>query len=328
MPLILNSEDVHQACDMAQIIKSVEDGINEQAQGFVEVPMRQNLTTSNGFFRVMPCVMTRAGKMGIKVFNGSVESGVRYIIMIYDEKTGELLSMMDAAYLTGVRTGATTGVATKYQSRQDSSRVGVIGSGLEAKTNLEAITHVREIKSVNVFSPTKMNRELFARESSERYRFPVHAVNDPKEAVSGADIVVVATNTTGHADNIAYYGDWMEPGQHINSIGATGGHLREIDPLTFGNANRILVDSYAQVKEESGDSAAALAYGTWDESKFVEMPALFKGVTCRDDDNQITLFKSVGTGVQDIMAAFAVYEQAKQLELGVLVEDFMEHKIF
>ena len=139
MPLILGPEAVRAATNMRQMIDLIEAGILEQAHGQVEVPPRLNLPTSNGFFRVMPAVLRGRGLMGFKIFNGSVEHGVRYLIGIYDERSGELLALMDAAYLTGARTGATTGVATRYQARANSTRVGVIGSGLEARTNLSAV---------------------------------------------------------------------------------------------------------------------------------------------------------------------------------------------
>ena len=328
MPLILGPEDVKRATNMGQMIDVIEAGIREQAAGNVSMPPRQNLPTSNGFFRVMPAVMQDSGKMGIKIFNGSVEHGVRYIIMIYDEKGGELLCMMDAAYLTGARTGATTGIATRYQARENSKTVGIIGSGLEARTNFEAVCAVRNIESAAVFSPNPKNRERYASEVSDRTGVAIHAATSAEEAVRGTDIVVVATNTTGHNDSIAYYGEWMEKGQHVNSIGATGGHLREIDPQAFANADRILMDTYVGVKEESGDSFAAIEAGTWDDGKIIELPQVLDGMAARDSELQKTLFKSVGSAVQDVMAGFAVYDQARQLGIGTEIDDFLEHKIF
>lgn len=328
MPLILGPADVKRATNMGQMIDVIEAGIREQAAGNVSMPPRQNLATSNGFFRVMPAVMQDGSKMGIKIFNGSVEHGVRYIILIYDEKGGELLCMMDAAYLTGARTGATTGIATRYQARENSTTVGIIGSGLEARTNFAAVCAVRKIKSAKVFSPNPINRERFAKEMSEQLGIPVQPADSAEAAVRSSDIVVVATNTTGHSDNIAYHGEWMERGQHVNSIGATGGHLREIDPQAFANADRILMDTIIGVKEESGDSFAAIDAGTWDDGKIIELPQVLDGTAARESDEQTTLFKSVGSAVQDVMAGFAVYEQARKLGLGTDIDDFLEHKIF
>ncbi len=328
MPLILGPRDVQRASSMRMLIDAIESGIREQALGNVVMPVRQNLPTSNGFFRIMPCVMRDGGRMGIKIFNGSVVHGVRYVILIYDEKSGELLCLMDAAYLTGARTGATTGIATRYQARSDAHTVGIIGSGLEARTNFEAVCAVRDITSARVYSPTPVNRERFAEEMSTRLGVGVEPAASAQAAVTGCDIVVVATNTSAHADAIAYQGAWMERGQHINSIGATGGQLREIDPACFARADRILVDSLDQVRGESGDSFAAIAVGAWNESRMLELPDALNGVPARTTDSEITLFKSVGTAVQDIMAGFAVYAEAQRLGLGVVTPEFMEHKLF
>jgi len=326
MPLILGPDEVRRATDMRQMIDVIETGIREQAAGRVVMPARQNLPTSNGFFRVMPCVMRDGGRMGIKIFNGSVEHGVRYIILIYDERSGELLCLMDAAWLTGARTGATTGVATRHQARADARSVGVIGSGLEARTNLAAVCAVCAIERARVFSPNPERRQAFAAEMAATLGIAIEVAATPEAAVRDADIVVVATNTTGKGDLIAYRG---AAGQHINSIGATGGQLREIDPACFARADRIQVDSLEQVRGESGDAFAALEAGAWDEGKMVEMPEVIAGVgSVRESAAQITLFKSVGTAVQDVMAGFAVYEQARRLGIGQEVPEFLEHKLF
>jgi ornithine cyclodeaminase/alanine dehydrogenase len=314
---------------MRRMVDVIEAGIREQAAGRVVMPVRQNLVTSTGFFRVMPCVMRDGGRMGIKIFNGSVEHGVRYIVLIYDERGGELLCLMDAAWLTGARTGATTGVATRYQARKDARTVGVIGSGLEARTNFAAVCAVRTIEHARVYSPNPERRARFAVEMGAAHGVTIEPVSSPEAAVAGVDIVVVATNTTGHGDLIAYRGAWLEPGQHVNSIGATGGLLREIDPDCFARAACIQVDSLEQVRGESGDATAAIAAGAWEESKMVEMPTVVAGTApARTADDQITLFKSVGTAVQDVMAGFAVYEQARRLGIGQEVPEFLEHKRF
>ncbi len=328
MTLILGPEDVAVCTAMDVMIEAVEAGVREEASGAAVVPPRANLPTSNGFFRVMPAVMRESGVMGFKVFNGSIEHGVRYIIAIYDEPRGALLALMDAAYLTGARTGATTGVATKYLARQDSRSVGLIGSGLEGRTNLAAVCAVRPIERVRVFSPTPANRERFAREMGKELGVEILPCATPEEAVRGTDIVVVATNTTGHGDLIAYRGAWMEPGQHVNSIGSTGGPLREIDPETFRRAQRIGMDSIAQVEAESGDAIAALSEHAYDAARVVELKDLVAaGRIDRGAEDAITLFKSVGSAVQDVMAGWAVYREAQRLGRGAEI-DFLELKQF
>ena len=329
MPLILNPDAVLAATNMRRMVDLIDEGIREQAAGLVEVPPRMNLPTSNGFFRVMPAVMRGRGLMGFKIFNGSVQHGVRYLIGIYDERGGELLALMDAAWLTGARTGATTGVATRYQAREDSRSVGVIGSGLEARTNLEAVCAVRQISSARVFSPTPANRERFATEMSAKLHIEIEAAESPELAVREADIVVIGTNTTRHNNAFAYHGAWMEPGQHVNSIGSTGGQLREIDPETFRRPDRVVVDSLHQVEEECGDVLEAMSRQMWQRIKVNELTDLVTGaVPGRVEASEITLFKSVGTGLQDVVAGFAIYEEARRLGLGVQIDDFLEHKRF
>lgn len=327
MTLILGPKDVAACTAMGAMVDAIEAGIREEAAGGAVYPPRMNLPTANGFFRVMPAVMRESGVMGFKVFNGSVEHGVRYIIGLYDAESGALLSLMDAAYLTAARTGATTGVATRYLAPTDAPRVGVIGSGLEGRTNLAAVCTVRAVERVKVFSPTPGNRERFAVEMADELGVTIDAVASPEDAVGDTDIVIVATNTTGHADLIAYRGEWMEAGQHVNSIGSTGGQLREIDPETFRRAHRIAMDSKAQVEDESGDAVAALAENAYPAARVVELKELVDGLTPARAADEITLFKSVGTAIQDVMAGYAVYQEALRQERGHEV-DFLEHKRF
>lgn len=328
MTLLLGPDDVFACTAMDAMIDAVEAGLRDEAVGEAVFPPRQNLATPNGFFRVMPAVLGKRGVMGLKVFNGSVERGVRYLIAIYDASGGDLLALLDAAYLTAARTGATTGVATRYLARPESESVGVIGSGLEARTNLAAVCAVRPIRRARVYSPTAGHRERFAHEQSAELGIEVEAAADPESAVRGADIVVVATNTTGRGDLIAYRGAWMEPGQHVNSIGSTGGNLREIDPETFRRADRIGMDSIVQVEGESGDAIAAREARAYSEASLAELNDLVAAGRVARDPDEITLFKSVGTAIQDVMAGYAVYREALRLGRGRELGDFLEHKQF
>lgn len=329
MTLLLTNSDVERASDIAAQIDVIEAGLREEANGTVDLPPRLNLATTTGFFRVMPAVMRDSGLMGYKVFHGAVRHGVRYLIAIYDEKDGRLLALMDAAYLTATRTGATTGVATKYMAPPNAATVGVIGSGLEATTNLEAVCAVRPIREGKIFSPTPANRERFAARMSDRLGLRLEAVATPEQAVADVEVIVVATNTTGVGDLIAYRGRWMTAGQHVNSIGSTGLQLREIDSETFARADRIVTDSRVQLEAESGDLHAARQTGTYDRSKVTELKEVVAGrAPGRTESDETTLFKSVGTAIQDVAAGFAVYREAIRRGLGQDVGDFLELKTF
>ncbi|MEH7111374.1 ornithine cyclodeaminase family protein [Neobacillus niacini] len=327
MTLILNLKDVEQAINMRTIIDQIEKGLVEEYNGGVIMPPRMNMSTNNqGFFRLMPAVMNDSGYMGFKAFFKSNDQ-VRYLIGIIDQKDNNLEAMMDSSYLTAVRTGATTGLATKYLARENARTVGVIGSGLEARTNLEAVCAVREIEYVRVFSPNPQRRELFAMEMSAKLGIQVEAVASPFMAVEGADIVNVCTNTSTKGNGVAFEGKWMSKSMHVNSIGSTMPIMREIDTDTFEKADGIVIDT-VHLEKESGDVLQAIKSGQYDRSKVVELKELAAGRQVRINDEQITLFKSVGTAVQDIMAARAVYEEAKRLKVGTDVGEFLEAKLF
>ena len=241
--LLLNAREVERLADMPRLVAAVEAGVREQAAGQVVLPPRLNLPNGRGFFRIMPTVMNGSGIMGFKAFHGSVQDGVRYFIAIYEQASGVLLAMMDAHYLTAARTGATTGVATRFMAGRSARRVAVIGSGLEARTNLLGVCAVRDVERVTVFSPNRERRVAFAERMSQELKIEVRACDTPESCVEGADIVVVATNTTGKGDGIAFRGAWARAGMHINAIGSTMPKLREIDRGEFcprrTNSNRL-----------------------------------------------------------------------------------------
>ena len=315
---------------MRRLVEAVEAGVREQATGQVAMPPRLNLPNGRGFFRLMPAVMNSSGIMGFKAFHGSVQDGVRYLIAIYEQASGMLLAMMDAHYLTAARTGATTGVATKYMANPDIRRVAVIGSGLEARTNLLGVCAVREVERVTVFSPNRERRGAFAQRMGRELKIEVVACASSESCMEGADIAVVATNTTGKGDGIAFRGAWARAAMHINAIGSTMPKLREIDAESFARAGRIVIDCQTrQIEEESGDVIDALANGRYDRGKVVELQEVVAGrASGRDANDQITLFKSVGTAVQDVAAGYAVYQEARRLGIGSEVPDFLELKTF
>ena len=220
------------------------------------MPPRLNLMSANRFLRVMPAYLQRSGFLGYKSFHGSMSEGVRYVIVLIREADGEIVALIDAAYLTALRTGATSGVAARHLAREDAVNVGVIGSGLEADTNLTAVAAVRNLASARVYSRNPDRRRAFARASSEKLGIEVHAVDSASAAVADSDIVIVATNT-GMNGPVAYEGAWLEPGQLIISIGATSPFLREVDAETFDRADEVVFDAPPeQVFEESGDLLA------------------------------------------------------------------------
>jgi ornithine cyclodeaminase/alanine dehydrogenase-like protein (mu-crystallin family) len=326
--LILSDKDVREVADMSVVVDELERGLRAEAAGEGSIlPERMNLALGRNLFRVMPAILPSAGVLGLKFFYGSLEDGVRYSVLVCSLVGGEVLAVVDAAYLTALRTGGTSGVATRYLARADARCVGVIGSGLEAETNLEAVCAVRAVEEVRVYSRDPGRRTDFARRMATRLGIEVTAVDTPETAVAGSDIVVVATNT-GRGGDVALRGEWLGAGQHVVSIGSTATFLREIDEITFLRPDVVVFDAApAQVAEESGDVVALRAQhpgwvpdGTLDD--------VLAGTVARTDPGQITLFKSVGTAAQDLIGALALHRIASARGVGLVVPDLNEPKQF
>ena len=329
MTLLLSDRDVRAVCDIGGMVTFLDDALRQEAKGpGAQLPERMNIAHGNKFLRVMPALLPEAGLFGLKFFHGSMQDGVRYVVAVCDLDTGAVTALVDAAYLTAARTGATSGVATQWLSRDDSTSVGVIGSGLEAETNLRAVCSVRSITSAKVYSRSSKRREAFAARMSESLGFPITATSEPQQAVAGTDIVVVATNT-GPDPVVAYQGGWLEPGQHVVSIGSTTAALREIDSTTLLRADRVVFDaSLSQLQNESGDVIALLAESPgWDAG--VSLDRLVTGnVLGRERPEDITVFKSVGTAAQDLLGAAFVLREARALGIGTEVDDVASPKQF
>ncbi|MFF3568996.1 ornithine cyclodeaminase family protein [Nocardia jiangxiensis] len=327
--LLLSDEQVRRACDMKTLVDTVQEVLREAAGPEVDLPPRADLGIEGTFFRVLPAIHGPAGVLGLKMFHGSFERGVRYLLLLCDIETGQTLGVLDAAYLTAARTGAVSGVATRHLARADADVVGVIGSGLEAETNLAAVASVRKIRRARVFSPRSARREAFAARMSAELDIDVVPVGAPSEAVAGADIVVVATNT-GPGGAVALRAEWLEQGQHVISIGSTLPAIRELDAEVFRRAGKVVFDVPAStVAASSGDVSD---WSADDPNRVTTVPTLtelLRGETPgRSGSDDITVFKSIGSAVQDLAAAVAVCRTARTAGLGTVVSGLASLKTF
>jgi ornithine cyclodeaminase/alanine dehydrogenase-like protein (mu-crystallin family) len=235
------------------------------------------------------------------------------IVMLYDYETGALLSCMEGGRLGQIRTGAASGLATKYMAKEDSATVAVIGSGFQARTQLEAVCAVRDIKGVKVFSRKEERRTAFAERSSESLKVDVKAVESAQECVEGADVVIVITS----AREPALLGEWLSPGTHVNAAGGNHWMRREVDEETVLRSEVIVVDDLDQAKIECGDLMWLEPRGSfrWDMAK--ELQDVVAGrVNGRPSEESITLFESMGLALEDIAAAHLVYNKAKAQGIG------------
>ena len=269
MTLLLTDEDVRKVAAMPMLIDAIEAALRVEANGGAQSVPRINFGLNAGFLRLMPAVIEELDIMGFKAFDAKFPIA-RYLIAVFRPSTGELTCLVDAAYLTALRTGATTAIATRAMTASDGCReVGVIGSGVEARTNLEAILAVREVERVRVYSRSPERRDAFAAEIADRFAVDAVAVGSPQEAAD-APCVLAATNT-GFGGPVALQGAWLRPDAHLNTIGATGPTMREVDPETFSRASAIVVDT-EHAGLECGDILAAEEAGAWPTDRVAVLP--------------------------------------------------------
>jgi len=292
--LVLSEEDVAGLLRMEELIPAMEQALADFSAGKVVQPLRAIVpVAAHGGFLGMMGAYTGALGMKLVTFYPNNEGVPTHhaVIHLFKPETGEPLVMMDGRLITEERTAAVSAVATKYLAREDASVLALIGSGVQARSHLKALRLVREFKEVRVWSPRRAGE--FARE------FGVTAAQSAEEAVRGADVVVTATGST----TPVLRGEWLSPGAHVNSVGAVRPDWRELDDEVLRRA-RIYVDSREACLAESGDIIAA-------PEIVGEIGEVVLGeVAGRRSDEEITLFKSVGLAVEDVVTAQLVYEKA------------------
>ena len=260
----------------------------------------------------MPAYSPRLQRFAVKIVTEFKNNPSKYslpvqggLILLIDGRDSSILATLDAPMITAIRTGAVSGLATELLSRRDSKNVGVIGSGQQARTQLEAICAAREISKVSVYSRNKSNAAQFAREMSNELGVDVEAKDDRKRALANMDIVILATNSFVPVMN------WSEVSQgcHINSIGTLPDRT-EVDIDTVCNS-RLFVDNRSAVPLEAGDVIGALRSGRIADSHMIGdlSDLILNKVSGRTNDTEVTLFKSVGFALQDVYASSYVYDQ-------------------
>lgn len=302
---------------MLDAIDAMESAFREQAEGKVIQPHRLNLKAGRGWLRLGPAVLEGSGYMGFKAMNLAPSHGVRYQLHLYRVADGELLAIMDALHLTTLRTGATSAVATRRLAHCAPTTVGVIGSGIEARAQLEAMHALGLVRSARVYSPTQANREKFANDCRRSLGIEVLPVAEAKGAVAGCSLVVAAVKSTV----TAVLGEWLDVGTHINSVGTARPEQREIDPATFQRSAVIVVDTREGVFGEAGDAIAAREVVS--PEQVYELAELVAGrAPARTNGKQITLFKSVGSAHQDVAIGARIFERAREKNLGSEIDGF------
>ena len=314
MTLFLNEQEVAQLLPMDECIEALDRAFAHAGAGQVDNKARSRIRMPGGFFHFMAAADGGQGVFGYKAYPSFAgPGGAKMMVMLYDYESGQLLSCMEAGRLGQIRTGAASGLATRYMARDDAATVAVIGSGFQARTQLEAVCAVREIKQARVFSRRQERREDFARRSSERLGVDVQAVDSGQECVEGADIVVAITS----AREPVVLGDWLAEGAHINAAGGNHWQRREIDEAAVLSSELIVVDDLEQAKIECGDLMWLEARGSFRWGMAHELSDVVAGrVPGRVSQEGVTLFESMGVALEDIAAAELVYRKAKEQGIG------------
>jgi len=313
LPLYLTEDDVNNLVTMQDAVESVETGFAAISRGEASNLPRQRLRLPNGMYNIMSAAVPALGVMGLKAYGGG-KGRPKFHIQLSSTETGELLAIIEAGRLGQLRTGAASGVATKYMARDNASTVGVIGTGNQAETQLEAVCHVHEFTSINVFSRTVERRESFATSMSAKLGVPVSPVESAEKCVADSDVLLVITS----ASEPVLDGHWINPGTHINAAGANSSNRRELDDEAVRRASVVIVDDIDQARIECGDIIHAVDNGfvRWEQ---VRSLADVVGGTApgRKSEEDITLFESLGVALEDIALGARVYELAMEQGAGV-----------
>jgi alanine dehydrogenase len=312
MTIHLCAEDVRALATHAVTMDAARAAVGLEHDGHVVVPPRIDVDLPTGFLRVMPAALGPV--MGLKVMTLVRGVGNRYLILLYDQRTGELLATLDGDEVTRLRTAATTAVAAELLAPMGTSRLGMLGSGFEADGHLRALAQLWPLEQAVVFSPSAERRESFARRMSAELGFEVRPVASPSAAIAHAPVSVLVTKATAPVVD----GAGFPPGAVVLSIGSTRPDLLELDRATLARAGTLLVDDPRQVVLESGDIIDGIAAGAITQDRMVSLAdaAAEPSRLRAGGDRDLLVFKSVGTAIQDLALSHRLVEAAREVGAG------------
>jgi ornithine cyclodeaminase/alanine dehydrogenase-like protein (mu-crystallin family) len=316
MPLWLSEADVRAALALPELIGATERALGAFSAQEVDQPVRTAIEVRDRtFFASMPAYDGAHGILGAKLVTVFPENAARGLdthlaaISLFDAATGELVAVMDGRYITELRTAAASAVSVRHLARLDAATLAILGSGVQARSHLQALPLVREFREIHAWSPTDKHLNAFA-------RGPVRAAKSAEEAVRGADVVLIATS----AVTPAIASEWVSDGAHVIAIGACRPSQREMDPALVARA-ALFTDSRAAIFKESGDVIQSIREGRFGEGHLrAELGEVISGSKAgRRSEEEVTLFKSLGLAIEDLTAADLAYRRARELGRGMEV---------
>ncbi|HWI20232.1 MAG TPA: ornithine cyclodeaminase family protein [Vicinamibacterales bacterium] len=318
---LLNEQQVHSLLPLGDLIAAMESALAKFSSREVLQPVRSVLTVgpTKAYFGLMPAYVPSPASLGAKLVTVFGENHKRQLpshlatILLLDPDTGGLLAIMDGRYITEARTAAVSAVSTRFLAKPDAGTLAIIGSGVQARSHLEAYQHVRQLKEVRIWSPNAGSRSRFVDDMSPSVNFPIVNAPTAEAAVRGADLIVLVTSSPTPVIEDA----WVADGAHVVCVGACRPTQQEMPPALV-KRGRLYVDSSAAALVESGDIVMNIAAGLFDASHIRgEIGELVLGrVPGRSTASEITIFKSLGMAVEDVVAADLVFRRASESGAG------------
>ncbi|MCI0440349.1 MAG: ornithine cyclodeaminase family protein [Chloroflexi bacterium] len=327
MALLLNRETIRGLLTMEDTIRILEQAFAELAEGTSIMPQRTAVSDpeKNGWYAFMPAQLKKMGALGVKAVTVYKDNPAKHnlpstlaTIILMDSDTGKATAVMDGGYITAMRTGAVSGLATKYLARRDASVAGVLGMGVQARTQILGMAAARKLSKILCYSKDAPDaQQRFVAEMSQQTGVPVSLARSTQEVVENSHILSLATT----AATPIVSGDWLKPGMHINGIGSHAVGVRELDTATVVKS-KVVCDNIAACLAEAGDIQIPIAEGALSaDDLYGEIGELITGKKPgRESDSEITLFKSVGLSIQDISTAYYVHQKALEAGKGTEFE--------
>jgi alanine dehydrogenase len=311
MTLFLTEGEVESLLDMRSTLEAVEEILRQYAEGRATNHARRRVALPGSGLNVMFAGAPEIGALGLKAYSVA-RSGARFYTMLFDPESGELLSIMQSDKLGQLRTGAASGVATKYLAREDAATLGIYGAGWQAESQLEAIAAVKKLGRIVVHSRTEKSRKAFAEKMGERLGLEIETTHAPEEPAA-QDIVVTVTSSV----EPILQGEWLKPGAHVNAAGSNFLFKTEIDRDVVKRAGLVTMDSREELGLEAGNLLQAVETGAVLPEAIRELGQVIAGqVEGRRSPEDITLFVSQGLALEDLGAARLVYDRARDGNVG------------
>lgn len=323
--LILSEKQVESLIDIDELISSLEKAHVQYSTGKAVMPVRLvvPLPQIQGRITSMPGFLNEDKSLGMKVVTYFQENPKRNLpailatIMLFSVETGKIIALMDGSYVTAIRTACASAMATKALANAETPVLGILGAGVQARAHIQALTHVRKIERIKIYSPSGTSAITIKQDLEPIVKIAIDVAGRTEDAVRDVDLLVTGST----AKEPIVKNEWLKAGVHINAVGSHRPDYREIDAATVARA-KIVVDSREAIMAECGDILLAIKEKAIDENHvYGEIGEILAGVkTGRSSAGEVTLYKSVGIAIQDVATANLVYRKALETNVGSLVE--------